>query len=98
MLFHNGTLPQFMGTRTITQEFSDSYRLAKILRKINKSEKKALLNAFSDGNKFVLIINGKVFTYGEWETKDGLKFSNLYWDWNKISGGKNTTTMMKLKI
>ncbi len=82
MLFHNGTLPQFMGTRTTNQEFSDSYRLSKILRKVNKSEKNALLNALSDRNKFVLIDRGKISTYGEWEIRNGLKFSNLYWDFD----------------
>ena len=77
-LIHNGMFPiKPEGDISDTMEFCR--RLAPLYHNIPAALN--LLEGMAGNNKIAIMTRDKVHLFGEWETIDGVYFSNLLWDW-----------------
>lgn len=76
-LIHNGMLPIESDEGSDTMEFCR--RLAPLYQNIPAALN--LIQGMAGNNKIAVMTSDKVHLFGEWETIDGVYFSNLLWDW-----------------
>lgn len=76
-LIHNGMLPIEPDEGSDTMEFCR--RLAPLYQNITAALN--LIEGMAGNNKIAIMTRDKVHLFGDWETIDGVYFSNLLWDW-----------------
>lgn len=78
-LVHNGMLPiEPEGDISDTMEFCR--RLAPFYQNIPAALE--LIEGMAGNNKIAVMTREKVHLFGAWETRDGVYFSNLLWNWS----------------
>jgi len=73
---------------------SDSFVLAKALSFLPSHKMKNFIENINNNSKIVVAFNNyKIMKFGNFESKDGIEYSNLYWGYNYYKFNKTTNSI-----
>ena len=95
LIMHNGVIPKFGGkldkNSSDTQDFV-ALIMSNLWGKVDDETLKQTITSLVNTSKLLIFNKGKVALIGNWEEKEGIKYSNTLWDSTAYYGGVYTSS------